>query len=66
MPMLHSCSFPSCDTRTLSTYCWEHEVLIRSEIEAERDEAAVRDYPLGRELAELNEPATARRRPPAA
>jgi hypothetical protein len=64
--MLHSCSFPSCDTRTLSTYCWEHEVLIRSEIEAERDQAAVRDYPLGRELAELNETATARRRPPAA
>ena len=64
--MLHSCSFPSCDTRTLSTYCWEHDVLIRSEIEAERDQAAVRDYALARELAELNEPAPAHPRPPVA
>lgn len=64
--MLHSCSFPSCDTRTLSTYCWEHEVLIRTEIEAERDQAAMRDHALARELAELNQAATAHGEPPAA
>jgi len=66
MPMLHSCSFPSCDTRTLSTYCWEHELLIRSEIEAERDQSAMRDFALARELVELNQAAAARREPPAA
>ena len=38
--MLHSCSFPCCETRTLSTYCWEHELLIRNETEAEREKQA--------------------------
>lgn len=36
MPMLHGCAVPGCDTLTLSTYCLEHELLIRAEIEAER------------------------------
>ena len=54
MPMLHSCSFPCCETRTLSTYCWEHELLIRNETEAERENASVRDRPLSRELAVLD------------
>lgn len=58
MPMLHSCSFPGCATRTLGTYCWEHELLIRAEIEAERAEAAVRAEPVARDPATL-EAATA-------
>ena len=40
MPMLHSCSFAGCDTRTLSTYCLEHEVVVRAKMLAERMEAA--------------------------
>jgi hypothetical protein len=54
MPMLHGCSFPGCDTLTLSAYCYEHELLIRSEIEAERARIATRDQPVARELAALN------------
>ncbi|HEU5477428.1 MAG TPA: hypothetical protein VFU64_06310 [Gaiellaceae bacterium] len=57
MPMLHGCSFPACDTLTLSTYCYEHELLIRAEIEAERAQIATRDEPVARELAGMN-PAT--------
>jgi hypothetical protein len=53
MPMLHGCSFPGCDTRTLSAYCWEHERLLRCEIDDEREQAAMRDHPLARELAAL-------------
>lgn len=48
MPMLHSCSFTGCETLTLSPYCFEHERLVRSEVEAER---AARDEPTARELA---------------
>ncbi len=54
MPMLHSCSFPSCDTLTLSPYCFDHEQVIRAEIEAERALAAVRAEPLSRELAAVS------------
>lgn len=36
MPMLHGCSFPGCETLTLSAYCLEHELFIRAELEAER------------------------------
>ena len=57
MPMLHSCSFLDCETLTLSTYCFEHERLIRAEIESERAQAIVRDEPLAREIAEAAEPA---------
>ena len=43
MPMLHGCAFSECETLTLSTYCFEHEQLIRSELEAERAQLAARD-----------------------
>ena len=45
MPMLHGCAFSGCETFTLSTYCFEHEQFIRSELEAERAELAARDEP---------------------
>ena len=51
MPVLHSCSLRGCETRTLGTYCYEHALLIRAEIEAERAQAAIRDQPITRELA---------------
>ena len=57
MPMLHSCSFLGCETLTLSPYCFEHERLVRAEMESERAQAAVRDEPLARELAEAAGPA---------
>lgn len=34
--MLHGCAFPGCSTLTLSTYCVEHELLIRAVKESER------------------------------
>jgi hypothetical protein len=37
MPMLHGCAFPGCSTFTLSTYCIEHELLVRAAKESERD-----------------------------
>jgi hypothetical protein len=49
--MLHSCSFTGCETLTLSTYCFEHERVVRSEVEAERALTAARDEPTARELA---------------
>lgn len=36
MPMLHGCAFPECSTFTLSTYCVEHELLVRAMKESER------------------------------
>ena len=36
MPMLHGCAFPGCSTFTLSTYCVEHELLVRAMKESER------------------------------
>jgi len=36
MPMLHGCAFPECSTFTLSTYCVEHEPLVRAVKESER------------------------------
>jgi hypothetical protein len=36
MPMLHGCAFPGCTTLTLSTYCVEHELLVRAVKESER------------------------------
>jgi hypothetical protein len=36
MPMLHGCAFPGCSTLTLSTYCVEHELLIRAAKQSER------------------------------
>jgi hypothetical protein len=40
MPMLHGCAFPGCATLTLSTYCVEHELLVRALKESERSQAA--------------------------
>jgi len=39
MPMLHGCAFPGCTTLTLSTYCVEHELLVRAAKESERTHA---------------------------
>lgn len=39
MPMLHGCAFPGCSTFTLSTYCVEHELLVRAVKESERTHA---------------------------
>ena len=39
MPMLHGCAFPGCSTFTLSTYCVEHELLVRAVKESERAQA---------------------------
>ena len=53
MPMLHSCGYPGCATRTLSTYCLEHEVVVRAKMLAERMEAGQAcDEPLSAELAD--------------
>jgi hypothetical protein len=49
MPMLHGCAFPGCSTFTLSTYCVEHELLVRAVKESERAHAA--DAPLAAESA---------------
>ena len=37
--MLHGCAFPGCATFTLSTYCVEHELLVRALKESERTHA---------------------------
>ena len=47
--MLHGCAYAGCETFTLSTYCFEHELVIRAEIEAERVHVAARDEPTTRE-----------------
>lgn len=39
MPMLHGCAFSGCSTFTLSTYCVEHELLVRAVKESERAHA---------------------------
>lgn len=62
MPMLHGCAFPGCSTFTLSTYCVEHELLVRALKESERHgtglEEHVEDAPLTAEAAaETQEPA---------
>jgi len=43
MPMLHGCAFSGCSTFTLSTYCVEHELLVRALKETERAHAAALD-----------------------
>ena len=54
MPMPHRCSFGGCDKRTLTTYCIEHEVLLRAKIHAERAQASIAsDEPLTAEAAEM-------------
>jgi hypothetical protein len=55
MPMLHGCAFPGCSTFTLSTYCVEHELLVRAVKESERtqvtDSALAADAPLAADAA---------------
>lgn len=58
MPMLHGCAFTGCETFTLSTYCYEHELSIRAEMEAECARPATPDEPTTRELAETQPRAT--------
>jgi hypothetical protein len=64
MPMLHGCAFPGCSTFTLSTYCVEHELLVRALKESERTHATpltehAADAPLSAEAAaEAQESAT--------
>jgi hypothetical protein len=43
MPMLHGCAFSGCSTFTLSTYCVEHELLVRALKESERSHAGCPD-----------------------
>ena len=43
MPMLHGCAFRGCSTFTLSTYCVEHELLVRALKESEREHAVALD-----------------------
>jgi len=43
MPMLHGCGFQGCSTFTLSTYCVEHELLVRASKESERLHGATSD-----------------------
>jgi hypothetical protein len=51
MPMLHGCAFPGCSTFTLSTYCVEHELLVRAVKESERaNTISPLDEPLTAEL----------------
>jgi hypothetical protein len=63
MPMLHGCAFPGCSTFTLSTYCVEHELLVRALKESERAHHAdegerAEDAPLTAETqSEATEPA---------
>jgi hypothetical protein len=45
MPMLHGCGFPGCSTFTLSTYCVEHELLVRAVKESERTHGPAEDRP---------------------
>lgn len=49
--MLHGCAFPGCETLTLSPYCFEHERIVRAEIEAQRTQIVVLDEPTTAELA---------------
>ena len=57
MPMLHGCAFQGCSTFTLSTYCVEHELLVRAAKESERshlaDAALAADTPLAADAAVL-------------
>ena len=61
MPMLHGCAFRGCSTFTLSTYCVEHELMVRAMKESERAESVIEraeDAPMSAEsLSEATEPA---------
>jgi hypothetical protein len=57
MPMLHGCAFQDCQTFTLSTYCYEHELVLRAELEFERTRLAARDEPSARKSWQTSQPA---------
>ncbi len=57
MPMLHGCAFPGCSTFTLSTYCVEHELLVRALKESERAHAASDDALMAAAGDAVQEPA---------
>ena len=57
MPMLHRCAFRDCATATLNTYCFEHALRVRAQVEAERTHLTARDAPLAREVAAALQPA---------
>ena len=65
MPMLHGCAVPGCSTFTLSTYCVEHELLVRAVKESERAHAADASLAADAALA-ADAPLTAATRPEAA
>ena len=65
MPMLHGCAFPGCSTFTLSTYCVEHELLVRAVKESERAYAADASFAADAALA-ADAPLTAAAAPEAA
>jgi len=45
MPMLHSCAARGCKTLTLSTYCVDHELLRRLELQLEREGPVTAEQP---------------------
>lgn len=51
--MLRSCSFPDCETLTMSPYCFEHEQLIVGQDGDHRVHTVAFDEPMARELAEV-------------
>ena len=55
--MLHGCAFADCDTFTLSTYCFEHERVVRAEVEAERAQPRACDEAMAREVFETTQTA---------
>lgn len=62
--MLHSCAARGCKTLTLSTYCVEHELVLRLERQQARDRnAAMAPEPRG---AKMGSSPDSRREEPAA
>jgi hypothetical protein len=57
MPMLHGCAFQDCQILTLSTYCYEHELVLRAELEFERTQTVARDEPTARKSRQTPQPA---------
>lgn len=61
MPMLHGCAFPECSTFTLSTYCVEHETLVRALKESERAAHAASSHELAADVSAALTTAAGRR-----
>jgi hypothetical protein len=64
MPMLHGCAFEGCSTFTLSTYCVEHELLVRALKESERAQRPLLDEDI-EDAAMSADPAGATQQPAA-